>query len=177
MREQYWLPRSEWTITPLGMRRRQRAICKASQTSPALHALVHGPSPPPCGKTNPAPPPGTASPRRSHKYVMSANPLLVGGLCREILLQQIGSHGQVMIRISGWPYTSLACLGNQTLPLHAGGHGLAVVFVALFVKVEGQFQCPATALANGKGPEPPAGPNPHAPVAADWGCRAVFCQA
>ena len=37
--EQYWLPRSECTITLLGIRLRHSAICRASQTSPAFMRL------------------------------------------------------------------------------------------------------------------------------------------
>ena len=34
--EQYWLPRSEWKITPVGERRRHSAIRSASHTSTAV---------------------------------------------------------------------------------------------------------------------------------------------
>ena len=41
--EQYWLPRSECSMTPLGISRRQSAICKASHKL-SRHSFSHGPA-------------------------------------------------------------------------------------------------------------------------------------
>ena len=45
----------------------------------------------------------------------------------------------------------LGRLGNQTLPFHTGRHRLAIVFVALVIKVKYQPFSAATALAGLKG--------------------------
>lgn len=79
-----------------------------------------------------------------------ANPFLVGLRGADILLQQVWRHRQIMLGVGG-RLELFSRFGPQILPLHAGGDGLAVVMVALFLKVKGQHWRAGALFTGGEG--------------------------
>jgi len=69
--------------------------------------------------------------------VISLTPFLVLTSGGKVLLQQIGRHWQIVVRVGGG-LEFFGSLGSQPLPFHAGRHSFWVVVVPLVRKVERQ---------------------------------------